>query len=91
MQTMQQPRLLVSLGRSMIYLLIALALAEEPSPTVVYKKQTEIDFEAVDIEGQLVKSEGTLVQERQEALFNPLIKLRMDWDEEISQSVSEIK
>ena len=75
----------------MIYLLIALALAEEPSPTVVYKKQTEIDFEAVDIEGQLVKPEGTLVQERQEALFNPLIKLRMDWDEEISQSVSEIK
>jgi len=89
---MRQRRLLVSLGRSMIYLLlIGLALAEEPSPTVVYKKQTEIDFEAVDIEGQLVKPEGTLVQERQEALFNPLIKLRMDWDEEISQSVSEIK
>ena len=91
MRTMQQPRLLVSLGRSMIYLLIGLALAEEPSPTVVYKKQTEIDFEAVDIEGQLVKPEGTLVQERQEALFNPLIRLRMDWDEEISQSVNEIK
>jgi len=91
MQTMQQSRLLVSLGRSMIYLLIALALAEEPSPVIVYKQETEIDFEAVDIEGQLVKPEGTLVQERQEATFNPLIKLRMDWDEEISQSVSEIK
>ena len=75
----------------MIYLLIGLALAEEPSPTVVYKKQTEIDFEAVDIAGQLVKPEGVLTQERVSATFNPLIKLRMDWDEEISQSVSEIK
>ncbi len=67
------------------------ALAEEPSPIIVYKQETEIDFEAIDIEGQLVKPEGTLVQERQEAVFNPLIRLRMDWDEEISQSVSEIK
>jgi len=76
---------------SMIFLLITMALAEEPSPTVVYKKQTEIDFEAVDIAGQLVKPEGVLTQERVSATFNPLIKLRMDWDEEISQSVNEIK
>ena len=75
----------------MIYLLIGLALAEEPTPIIVYKQETEIDFEAIDIEGQLVKPEGTLVQERQEAVFNPMIRLRMDWDEEISQSVSEIK
>ena len=75
----------------MIYLLIGLALAEEPSPVIVYKQETEIDFEAVDIEGQLVKPEGVMTTERVSATFNPLIRLRMDWDEEISQSVSEIK
>jgi hypothetical protein len=74
-----------------LLLLMTTALAEEPTPIIVYKQETEIDFEAIDIEGQLVKPEGTLVQERQEAVFNPLIRLRMDWDEEISQSVSEIK
>ena len=75
----------------MIYLLIGVVLAEEPTPIIVYKQETEIDFEAIDIEGQLVKPEGILTTERVSATFNPLIRLRMDWDEEISQSVDEIK
>ena len=75
----------------MIYLLIGLVLAEEPTPIIVYKQETEIDFEAIDIEGQLVKPEGILTTERVSATFNPLIRLRMDWDEEITQSVDEIK
>ncbi len=75
----------------MIYLLVGLVLAEEPSPIIVYKQETEIDFEAIDIEGQLVKPEGILTTERVSATFNPLIRLRMDWDEEITQSVDEIK
>ena len=75
----------------MIYLLIGVVLAEEPTPIIVYKQETEIDFEAIDIEGQLVKPEGILTTERVSATFNPLIRLRMDWDEEITQSVSEIK
>ena len=75
----------------MIYLLVGLALAEEPKPIIVYKQETEIDFEAIDIEGQLVKPEGILTTDRVSATFNPLIRLRMDWDEEISQSVNEIK
>ena len=75
----------------MIYLLVGLALAEEPTPIIVYKQETEIDFEAIDIEGQLVKPEGILTTERVSATFNPLIRLRMDWDEEITNSVNEIK
>ena len=75
----------------MIYLLIGLALAEEPTPIIVYKQETEIDFEAIDIEGQLVKPEGILTTERVSATFNPLIRLRMDWDEEITNSVNEVK
>ena len=75
----------------MIYLLVGLCLADEPKPIIVYQQRTEIDFESVDIEGELVKPEGILTTERVAATFNPLIRLRMDWDEEISQSVDEIK
>ena len=75
----------------MIYLLVGLVLAEEPTHIIVYKQETEIDFEAIDIEGELVKPEGILTTDRVSATFNPLIRLRMDWDEEISQSVNEIK
>jgi len=74
-----------------IFLFLTTALANEPEPIIVYQQRTEIDFESVDIEGELVKPEGILTQERVAATFNPLIRLRMDWDEEISQSVSEIK
>ena len=75
----------------MLIILLTTALAEEPAPIVVYQERTEIDFEAVDIAGELVKPEGNLITERQEAVFNPLIRLRTDWNEEMSASVNEIK
>jgi len=75
----------------MIFLLLSVALAEEPAPVVVYRERTEIDFESVDIEGQLVKPEGILTTERVSATFNPMIRLRLDWDDEITSSVNEIE
>jgi hypothetical protein len=38
----------------------------------------------------MIKPEGILTQERQTAVFNPLIKLRIDWNVEMEQSVSTI-
>ena len=75
----------------MLILLLSVALADEPSPTVVYQQRTEIDFESVDINGELVKPEGILTQERVTATFNPMIRLRLDWDDEITSSVNEIQ
>tara|TARA_R100000657_G_C4540024_1_gene16879 strand:+ start:113 stop:355 length:243 start_codon:yes stop_codon:yes gene_type:complete len=63
--------------------------AEEPK--VVYKQKTEIDFEGVEIEGDLARPEGTLLLERKGAKFNPMIKLRRDFDDEMERSVQEIK
>ena len=74
-----------------VLLLLTTALAEEPAPIIVYQERTEIDFESVDIAGELVKPEGNLITERTEAVFNPLIRLRTDWNEEMSASVDEIK
>ncbi len=59
--------------------------------TVIYKQRTEIDFEGLEIEGQLVKPSGALVLDRKAGSFNPLIKLRTDFNEEMAKSVDEIK
>jgi hypothetical protein len=58
---------------------------------VLYKKKTEIDFEGLDVSGELVKPSGMLLLDRKRANFNPLIKLRSDFNEEMSASVDEIK
>ena len=55
----------------------------DDEPEIIYKKQTEIDFEGIELEGQLVKPQGALLLERKLASFNPLITLRKDFDKEI--------
>ena len=79
-----------------LLLTVSVASAQEPTdnerePTVVYKNITTIDFEGVDIEGELVKPQGALLMERQRAAFNPLIMLRVDFNQEMSMSVNQIK
>ena len=54
-------------------------------------KLQRIDFEDLEIEGQLVKPQGALLIDRKRATFNPLIKLRTDFNPEISTSVNEVK
>ncbi len=58
---------------------------------VVYKTKTEIDFEGLDVSGELVKPQSALVLDRKKAQFNPLIKLRQDFNAEMQQSVDEVK
>ncbi len=70
---------------------LAYADDNDVEPKVVYKKETTIDFEGLDIEGQLVKPQGAIIQERKTAAFNPLIKLRTDFNIEMSSSVNDIK
>ncbi|MFH1466778.1 MAG: hypothetical protein ABIO70_20500 [Pseudomonadota bacterium] len=58
---------------------------------VIYKSKTEIDFEAVDVAGELVKPQGALLLDRKRGSFNPLIKLRADFNDEMDASVDEVK
>jgi hypothetical protein len=70
------------------------SFAEEPEdviPTVIYKEQTEIDFGELEIDGKIIKPEGDIVIERTESTFNPLIRLRMDFNPEMDQSINRIK
>jgi len=76
----------------MILLLVTfLCFAQDDDRDIRYKEKTEIDFEELDVEGELVKPQGALLLDRKRATFNPLIKLRSDFNPEMSKSVSEIK
>ena len=72
-----------------LYFLVSFAFAQDRAAE--YKKRTEIDFEALDITGEMVKPQGSVIIERRRAEFNPLIKIRTDFNHEMNDSVREIK
>ncbi len=63
---------------------------DEDDRRIIYKKKTEIDFEDVSVEGELKKPHGAYLLDKRQATFNPLIKLRTDFNPEMYQSVHEI-
>ena len=67
------------------------AIAQDTDKKVTYRERTEIDFEGVDVTGELVKPQGSLIIDRETARFNPLIKLRTDFNPEMTMSVNQIK
>jgi len=70
---------------------VAYANDEEKEPKVIYKERTEIDFEGVEIDGELVKPQGALLLDRKRAQFNSMIKLRTDFDDLMEDTIQEIK
>ena len=70
---------------------MAYADDSKKEPKVVYKERTEIDFESVEVTGELVKPQGSLILDRKRAQFNSMIKLRTDFDDLMDKSVEEIK
>jgi hypothetical protein len=73
------------------YFLMSLAIGQDTDREIEYQKRTEIDFEGIDGTGALVKPQGSLLMERQRTAFNPMIRLRADFNQEIGDSVREIK
>jgi len=74
-----------------MFLFIFTLVANAQENTIVYQQRTEIDFEGIDVEGEMVKPQGSLIMERTHATFNPLIELRTDWNPEMRKSVELIK
>ena len=78
----------------LLLLLVNLAFAgddDSEDRKIIYKQKTEIDFEGLEIEGILQKPQSSLIIDRKKASFNPLIKLRTNWNDEIESSTDEIK
>lgn len=57
---------------------------------VVYKKETQYDFEADDVEGNLVKPDELGIQADQHGKTSSLIKIRSDFVPEMLKSVEDI-
>lgn len=64
---------------------------DDSGQRIKYKERTEIDFEGVDVQGELVKPQGQLLMDAKKIQFNPLIRLRENFDVEMKQSVDEVK
>lgn len=82
----------------LLVLLVSAALAndtddqdETSDRKVMYRQKTEIDFEGLDIEGEMVRPSSSLILERKKADFNPLVKIRTEWNDEIELSIDEAK
>ena len=58
---------------------------------VIYKERTEIDFEGVELQGELVRPQGSLILDRKRASFNSMVWIRADFDDEMDKTVEEIK
>lgn len=69
-------------------LFFLMAYADEP--IIVYKKETTIDFEGLEVEGQVKKPPGILSMERTKAKFNPLVQLKESFGPEIEESILQI-
>ena len=65
--------------------------AQEQDKNIVYRSKTEIDFESVELKGDFVKPEGSIVIDRQRARFSPMIKLRTNFSPEMALSIKEIE
>ena len=80
---------------SLFLLLSSTAMAQsqydDDGNRIVYERETVIDFESMDVSGELVRPEGSMILDRRRASFNPLIRLRTDFNEEMAESVDEVK
>lgn len=66
-------------------------LTDAAAPRVQYKTVTEIVFDKLKIEGKLDGPEGILTLETVRAEHPSLIRLRVSFDEELSQSTNEVR
>ena len=64
---------------------------KEEERTIIYKERTEIDFEDVDVTGELIKPAGALIISRKKAYFPPLITLRQDWNDEMKRTIKKVQ
>ena len=51
---------------------------------------TTVDFERVELKGELKRPEGSHIKENSRIIFNPLVQLRMSFSEEMQNSINNL-
>jgi len=75
---------------------LSIAIVNEPTSSedsqITYKKEMTVDFEkGLEVDGQMIRPSGTTIRERTTAKFNPLVKLRVEFNQEMMDSANNIK
>lgn len=75
---------------------LSIAIVNEPTSTedsqITYKKEMTVDFEkGLEVDGQMIRPSGSTIRERTTAKFNPLVKLRVEFNQEMMDSANNIK
>ena len=75
---------------------LSIAIVNEPSSPedsqITYKKEMTVDFEkGLEVDGQMIRPSGSTIRERTTAKFNPLVKLRVEFNQEMMNSANNIK
>ncbi len=68
--------------------------APEPTdsaPTITYAAETHVDFGELDVAAEIQRPDGKIVQVRRQAEFAPMIRLRVNFNEELAASVDMMK
>jgi hypothetical protein len=65
--------------------------ADSDNPNIRYRSRTEIDFEDVSVDGELKKPHGALVLDKRQTAFNPLIQMKADFNQEMVESVNQVR
>lgn len=58
---------------------------------VEFRKTQEVNFDAVDVDGQVRNPDGAYVVQKRVIDFLPLYKVRRNFDENIKESVEYVK
>ena len=87
----RSPRLLPLLGLALALPAAAQDDATADRPTPQYKAVTEIDIEGVSIEGTIVGPTMALLTETNPKGFAPMIRLRLDFNAEMVESVDLLR
>ena len=56
---------------------------------VIYEKETRVDFNDGNIDGDLRRPDGDVVRSRRKSEFKSMIQQRRDFNEELKESVDE--
>jgi hypothetical protein len=76
---------------SLLLVCAAPAAAQSQDKDIVYRDVTVIDMGDLNVSATIQGPDGVLVNQRPKPKFNPLIKLRKNFDTEVEQSIDEVR
>jgi hypothetical protein len=65
--------------------------AQTQDKNIIYKQVTEIEMKGAGVLAQAETPSGAFVSSPQRPTFNPMIKLRSDFDAEVDWSIDDIR